>query len=72
MPTLLCSTVSTGDPSWIRDETIKPQGLFLNIYDGFMSPEAQADARLERCPTSSLPRQRRRPFLLLVAGSSRK
>ena len=53
VPTLLCAMVHiTGDPSWIRDEAIKPQGLFLNIYDGFMSPEAQTEARLELSPTS--------------------
>jgi hypothetical protein len=51
VPTLLCAMVHiTGDPSWIRDEEIKPQGLFLNIYDGFMSPEAQAEARARALP----------------------
>ena len=51
VPTLLCAMVHiTGDPSWIRDEAIKPQGLFLNIYDGFMSPEAQTEARARALP----------------------
>ena len=51
VPTLLCAMVHiTGDPAWIRDEEIKPQGLFLNIYDGFMSPEAQAEARARALP----------------------
>ncbi|MEO0494150.1 MAG: NAD(P)/FAD-dependent oxidoreductase, partial [Actinomycetota bacterium] len=51
VPTLLCAMVHiTGDPGWIRDEAIKPQGLFLNIYDGFMSPEAQAEARARALP----------------------
>ena len=39
VPTLLCAMVHiTGDPSWIRDEEIKPQGLFLNIYDSPSHP----------------------------------
>lgn len=51
VPTLLCAMVHiTGDPTWIRDEAIKPQGLFLNIYDGFMSPEAQTEARARALP----------------------
>ena len=51
VPTLLCAMVHiTGDPSWIRDEAIKPQGLFLNIYDGFMSPEGQTEARARALP----------------------
>ena len=51
VPTLLCAMVHiTGNPAWIRDEQIKPQGLFLNIYDGFMSPEAQAEARARALP----------------------
>ena len=51
VPTLLCAMVHiTGAPSWIRDEAIKPQGLFLNIYDGFMSPEAQTEARARALP----------------------
>jgi len=31
----------TGDPSWIRAE-LRPQGLFLNEVQGFMSEEAKA------------------------------
>src|SRR5689334_13116157 len=46
IPTLLVAMVHlTGDPSWIRDEKLKPQGLFLNEVQGFMSEEARAEAR---------------------------
>jgi 4-hydroxyacetophenone monooxygenase len=45
VPTLLCSLVHmTGDPSWIRGE-LRPQGLFLNEVQGFMSEDAKARAR---------------------------
>ena len=45
IPTLLVSMVHlTGDPSWIRSE-LKPQGLFLNEIQGFMSEEDKAEAR---------------------------
>ena len=45
VPTLLCSMVHlTGDPSWIRGE-LRPQALFLNEYQGFMTPEDQTAAR---------------------------
>jgi len=51
VPTLLCTMVHlTGDPSWIRDDTIKPAGLFLNEYQGFMSEEAKAEARARALP----------------------
>ncbi len=45
VPTLLLSLVHiTGDPSWIRG-ALRPQGLFLNEVQGFMSEEAKAEAR---------------------------
>ena len=45
IPTLLLSLVHiTGDPSWIRG-ALRPQGLFLNEVQGFMSEEAKAEAR---------------------------
>src|SRR4051812_16931332 len=45
IPTLLVSMVHlTGDPSWIRSE-LKPQGLFLNEVQGYMSEEDKAEAR---------------------------
>src|SRR3954468_24976817 len=45
IPTLLVSMVHlTGDASWIRSE-LKPQGLFLNEVQGYMSEEDKAEAR---------------------------
>lgn len=45
IPTLLCSLVHlTGDPSWIRGD-LRPAALFINEYQGFMSPEDQAEVR---------------------------
>ncbi|MCU1380984.1 MAG: hypothetical protein JWN29_3967, partial [Acidimicrobiales bacterium] len=45
IPTLLVSMVHlTGDPSWIRGD-LKPQGLFLNEVQGFMSEDDKAEAR---------------------------
>src|SRR5919198_2342389 len=45
IPTLLVSMVHlTGDPSWIRSE-LKPQGIFLNEVQGYMSEEDKAEAR---------------------------
>src|SRR5437868_4821046 len=45
IPTLLVSMVHlTGDPSWIRGD-LKPQGIFLNEYQGYMSEEDKAEAR---------------------------
>ena len=53
IPTLLVSMVHlTGDPSWIRSE-LKPQGLFLNEIQGFMSEEDKAEARRRALPASS-------------------
>ena len=46
IPTLVLSLVHiTGDPSWIRGE-LRPQGLFLNEVQGFMSEEAKAQVRV--------------------------
>ncbi len=45
IPALMCSMVHlTGDPSWIRGD-IRPQGIFLNEYQGFMPEEMKAEAR---------------------------
>ena len=50
IPTLLCSMVHlTGDPSWIRGEH-RPAAMFLNEYQGFMSPEAQDAVRKMALP----------------------
>jgi 4-hydroxyacetophenone monooxygenase len=50
IPVLMCSMVHlTGDPSWIRSD-IKPAGLFLNEYQGFMSEELKAQARQRALP----------------------
>jgi len=45
IPALVLSLVHiTGDPSWIRGD-IRPQGLFLNEVQGFMSEEDEAEVR---------------------------
>src|SRR4029453_18442959 len=45
IPTLVLSLVHIpGDPSWIRGE-LRPQGLFLNEVQGFMSEDAKAQVR---------------------------
>jgi 4-hydroxyacetophenone monooxygenase len=45
IPTLVLSLVHiTGDPSWIRGD-VRPQGLFLNEVQGFMSEDMKADVR---------------------------
>ena len=45
IPALMCSMVHlTGDPAWIRGD-IRPQGIFLNEYQGFMPDEMRAEAR---------------------------
>lgn len=50
IPTLLVAMVHiTGDPSWIRGD-LKPQGLFLNEVQGFMSEEDKAEARRRAAP----------------------
>ena len=48
IPTLVLSLVHiTGDPSWIRGE-LRPQGLFLNEVQGFMSEDDEG----RRCARS--------------------
>ena len=50
IPALMCSMVHmTGDPSWIRGE-VRPQGLFLNEWQGFMPEEMKAQARAQALP----------------------
>ena len=50
IPALLCSLVHlTGDPSWVRSD-LRPQGLFLNEYQGYLSEEAKAEARRRALP----------------------
>ena len=45
VPALMCSMVHlTGDPEWVRGE-LRPAGLFLNEYQGFMDEQAKAEAR---------------------------
>ncbi len=50
IPCLLCSMVHlTGDPSWIRGE-LRPAGVFLNEYQGYMSEPDKAEARRRALP----------------------
>ena len=50
IPALMCSMVHlTGDPSWVRGD-LKPAGLFLNEYQGFMDEDAKAEARRRALP----------------------
>jgi 4-hydroxyacetophenone monooxygenase len=45
IPALLCSLVHmTGDPSWVRGD-LRPKGMFLNEYTGFMDPADMAEVR---------------------------
>jgi 4-hydroxyacetophenone monooxygenase len=45
IPALMCSMVHlTGDPAWIRGD-IKPAGIFLNEYQGFMDEATKAEGR---------------------------
>jgi 4-hydroxyacetophenone monooxygenase len=45
VPALMCSMVHlTGDPSWIRGD-IKPAGVYLNEYQGFMDETMKAEGR---------------------------
>ncbi len=47
IPVLMCSMVHlTGDPAWIRSD-IKPVGIFLNEYQGFMPDDMLAAARAQ-------------------------
>ncbi|MDW3220169.1 MAG: NAD(P)/FAD-dependent oxidoreductase [Acidimicrobiales bacterium] len=50
IPTLLCTMVHlTGDPSWIRGD-LRPAGLFLNEYQGYMDEESKAEVRRRALP----------------------
>jgi 4-hydroxyacetophenone monooxygenase len=50
IPTLLVSLVHmTGDPSWIRGD-VRPAGMMLNEYQGFLTPEQQAEVRAKALP----------------------
>jgi 4-hydroxyacetophenone monooxygenase len=50
IPALMCSMVHlTGDPDWVRGE-LRPAGLFLNEYQGFMDEETKAEARRRALP----------------------
>ncbi|MDG2025679.1 MAG: NAD(P)/FAD-dependent oxidoreductase [Acidimicrobiales bacterium] len=50
IPTLLCTMVHlTGDPEWIRGD-LRPVGLFLNEYQGFMDEDAKAEVRRRALP----------------------
>jgi 4-hydroxyacetophenone monooxygenase len=45
VPALMCAMVHvTGDPEWVRGD-IRPQGLFLNEYQGYMPEAMKAEAR---------------------------
>ena len=45
VPALMCSMVHlTGDASWIRGE-VKPAGIYLNEYQGFMDESLRAEGR---------------------------
>jgi 4-hydroxyacetophenone monooxygenase len=45
VPALMCAMVHlTGDPSWIRGD-IKPAGIYLNEYQGFMDEELKTEGR---------------------------
>ena len=50
IPALMCALVHiTGDPSWVRSE-LRPQGLFLNEYQGYMSEDDKAEVRRRALP----------------------
>ena len=45
IPALLCSMVHlTGDPGWVRGP-LRPAGMMLNEYQGFMDPDDMAEVR---------------------------
>ena len=59
IPTLLASMVHlTGDPSWIRDPEVRPQGALINEVQGFMGEEAKAEARRRALPAIAAYRDR--------------
>ena len=50
IPTLMCSMVHlTGDPGWVRGD-LRPAGLFLNEYQGFMDEDTKAEVRRRALP----------------------
>ncbi|MFA5883292.1 MAG: NAD(P)/FAD-dependent oxidoreductase [Acidimicrobiia bacterium] len=50
IPALMCSMVHlTGDPEWVRGD-IKPAGLFLNEYQGYLDEDTKAEARRRALP----------------------
>jgi len=50
IPTLLCTMVHiTGNPDWVRGD-LRPAGLFLNEYQGFMDEDAKAEVRRRALP----------------------
>ena len=50
IPTLLCTMVHiTGDTEWVRGD-LRPAGLFLNEYQGFMDEESKAEVRRRALP----------------------
>ena len=50
IPALMCAMVHlTGDPEWIRGD-IKPTGLFLNEFQGYLDEDAKAEARRRALP----------------------
>lgn len=58
IPALMCSLVHmTGDPSWIRGD-VRPTGLFLNEYQGFMDEGTLAEARRRALPAIAAYRDR--------------
>jgi 4-hydroxyacetophenone monooxygenase len=58
IPALMCSMVHlTGDPAWIRGD-IRPTGLFLNEYQGYLDEETKAEARRRALPAIAAYRDR--------------
>jgi 4-hydroxyacetophenone monooxygenase len=50
IPALMCSMVHlTGDPGWVRSD-IRPAGLFLNEYQGYLDDATKAEARRRALP----------------------
>ena len=58
IPALMCSMVHlTGDPAWIRGD-IRPTGLFLNEYQGYLDEGTKAEARRRALPAIAAYRDR--------------
>ncbi|MFM8305151.1 MAG: flavin-containing monooxygenase [Actinomycetota bacterium] len=50
IPALMCAMVHvTGDPAWVRGD-IRPAGLFLNEYQGYLDVDTKAEARRRALP----------------------